>query len=326
MTKQRAITKSRFDEIMRRQLSPGWGAAYQPGIRATVSEAPSASRPAEFWAERLGRTVHALSSIETRAMILALWNPALFELHEQRMLSIVPTLHPLVAHPRADGLALAPLQGTIAVAERLNTLNLHPRMHYVDAKLGRVEIPSPLFGDLLLFLLDQNGPYCVNWSVKQAEADFGRSIDLKKRTRDPSKDAAKANARHAIEAQYYDDADIRTVRVVLNDLPDTLSHNLRVLFLHQRRPDVSGATEADMIDRLKAATRMGEPPQGILLSMAARHGQSIDTLQKLAYHCLWTRKVKVDLFRQSIFLDRPLQEETIDPFHHYARLFSRGGY
>lgn len=326
MTKNKALSKNRYDEIMRRQLSPSWGTSYQPGIRATVSEAPSVSRPSEFWAERLGRTVHALSSIEARAMILALWNPALFELHEQRMLSMVPTVNPLTGHPRADGLALSPLQGTIAVADRLDAVSFHPTMRYVDAKLGKVDVAAPLFGDLLLFLYDAGGPYCVNWSVKQTEEDFARSIDLQKRTRNPNKDAAKAITRHAIEAQYYEDAGIRTVRVVLKDFPDILFHNLRVLFLHQRRPDVTPATEADMIDRLTAATRTGEPPQGILLSMAARHGHSIDILQKLAFHCMWTRKVKVDLFRQSVFLDIRLRPETIDPFQHYAKLFSRGDY
>lgn len=325
MSQRKRLTKSRFDEIMRRQMVPGWGATYEPGIRATVSEAPSASRPSEFWAERLGRTVHALSSIETRAMILALWNPALFDLHEQRMLSMIPALHPLAGNPCADGLALPSLQGTVAVAERLDTLMFHPTMSYADDKLGRVEVPSPMFGDLLIFLVDSQGPYCVNWSVKETEEDFGRSIDLQKRTREPEKDAAKANARHAMEGQYYDDAAIRTVRVVLKDFPDTFSHNLRVLFLHQRRPDVSKAAEADMVDRLKAAVRTGEPPQGILLSMASRHGVGLEILQKLAYHCLWTRQVKVDLFAQSVFLDRPIRAEKFDPFDHYGRLFSRGG-
>lgn len=325
MNQKRRFTKSRFDEVMRRQLSPGWGSAYEPGIRATVSEAPSASRSSDFWAERLGRRMHALSSIETRAMILALWHPALFDLHEQRMLSITPTLHPLAGHQRVDGVALPTLQGTVSVAERLNTLSSHPTIRYTDANLGAIEIPAPMFGDLLLFLADSEGPYCVNWSVKAAEEDFERSFDLQKRTRDPAKEAAKAKARHALEAQYYEDAGIRTVRVVLKDFPDILSHNLRVLFLHQQRPDVTAATETAMVERLTAATRTGEPPQGILLAMAARYGKGLDTLQKLAYYCLWSRQVKADLFRQSIFLDRPLRAEEIDPFRHYSRFFSRGG-
>lgn len=323
MPKKRNLTITHLREILRRQGPPKWGALYEAGIRANREEAPSLSRASQLWSESLGRYVHALSSIETKAAMLALWNPSLFELHEQRMLAMEPAPHPLTGHPRADGRTFPPLQGTIAVADRLDLLTCHPSLRYRHPELGEQIVATPIFGDLLLFLEDAYGPYCVNWSVKKADEDFSRSISLARRIRNPEKDSAKATSRHAIEALFHSDADIRTVRVVSKDIPDAFAHNLRTLFLHQRRPAVDKAIENEMVDRVSVSLQTHTPPHSILLSMVRRHACTYEVLRHLLFFCIWKRRVKADLFGQALLLDLPLRTEKVDPFKHYAKFFSR---
>lgn len=122
---QRRMTLARLRQIMRRQDPPAWGAAYQPGIFATRDEAPSISRAVQLWSEKLQRYVHGLSGPEQAALILALHHPQLFELQEQRMLPMEKRPHPLTGHPRATGMSLPDMRGTIAVAEHLDLLKLH---------------------------------------------------------------------------------------------------------------------------------------------------------------------------------------------------------
>ncbi|KOP61401.1 hypothetical protein OX90_00905 [Pseudomonas coronafaciens pv. porri] len=48
---------------------------------------------------KLGRTIHLMSIPERVFAQLALFNPAVFDLHEQKMLHIDPAVHPLFGHP-----------------------------------------------------------------------------------------------------------------------------------------------------------------------------------------------------------------------------------
>lgn len=67
-------------------------------------------------------------------------------------------------------------------------------------------LPFPYLGDLLLFLLDEDGVYCVNWTVKQDEDDFTHPrFKPPISTKNQQASIRKETARHEIEATYYSD-------------------------------------------------------------------------------------------------------------------------
>ncbi|HEY4080551.1 MAG TPA: hypothetical protein VGM81_07635 [Burkholderiaceae bacterium] len=319
------MTLARLAQIYERQDPPAWGSMYQPSIKATREEAPAISCAAEMWSEKLQRYVHALSSPEQKAVLLALFCPQLFELQEQRMLPLGRRPHPLAGHPRAVGLDFPEMRGTIQVAESLDLLRAHSWLRQRDTETdGEQLVPIPFTGDMLLFLADDLGPYCVNWTVKDTEEDFSRSVHLRRRVRNPSGDAQDARARHAIEEQLYFDAGIRTVRVIESTIPDRLECNLRNLLLHQRRRG-SGAehVERELEDRIRASLRTGEAPQAVVLAVVHRHGWQYQDVRQSLYQILWERRVRVEMIDASILMDQSLVPERNDPIQRYAHLFNR---
>lgn len=322
---QRRMTFARLQQVIRRQDPPAWGADYDPGIRATREEAPAASRAAELWSEKLGRAVHALSATEQAAVRLALHHPRLFELQEQRMLPMESRPHPLAGHPQAIGRELPALLGSIDVAQRLDVLKLHGWLRHRDpATDDDLLVPKPFFGDLLLFLQDVQGPYCINWTIKDTVAAFGRSLDLRRRVRNPQSDGQAALARHAIEEQLYLDAAIRTVRVVADTIPDRLDANLRLLFVNHRCLNPLAAdVERELEDRLRAAMRTAMPPQAVLLAVTHRHGVAYQDVRQAFFRLIWERRLKVELIDEDVFIDRPLVPERIDLLKRFSHLFDR---
>lgn len=206
MAKPMHLSLARLKEVLRRQDPPLWGQNYDPAIRATREEAPSRSRFAQVWSQRLGRYCHTLSSVEQDALLLVLFHPALFELHEQRILFTEPRPHPLSGHPFATGVDLPPLRGTIDVCQRLDMIKRHLwiNVDHPDGS-GRVPVPVPFIGDFLLFLQDQEGPYCVNWTIKESSDDFEKRPVRDRPSRNPQADCMAERSRHAIEALYYAD-------------------------------------------------------------------------------------------------------------------------
>lgn len=322
---QRRMTFARLKEIYRRQDPPSWGRAYQPSIKATREEAPAISRAAQLWSEKLQRYVHALSSSEQAAVRLVLHHPHLFELQEQRMLPVEERPHPMTGHPRATGMDLPSLPGTIAVAQRLDFLKMHGWIRRLDPETSTdLLLPIPFLGDLLLFLFDDRGPYCVNWTIKQALEDFSRSVNLQRRVRDPSKDTVASRARHAIEEQLYFEAGIRTVRVVADSIPARLDANLRNLFVHQRCLNgLPPEAERELEGRVRASLTTGEPPQAVLLGVTHRHGVAYQDVRQTFYKLLWERKVRVELLDEVVLVDRPLKPERTDLLQRFAHLFNR---
>lgn len=323
----RRMTASRLQAIYRRQDPPAWGAEYQPSILATREEAPAISRAAQLWSVRLNRYVHALSATEQAAVRLALFHRGVFELQEQRMLPVDRKPHPLTGHGRTVGLNLPDLPGTIAVAERLDLLKLHSLMRPVDRQTGeRQHVPIPFIGDLLLFVADEAGPYCVNWTVKLADKDFQQSINPRQNVKNPEKAAHAARGRHAIEEQLYLDAGIRTVRVIGSTIPTTLDHNLRNLFLHHLRMNQLGeAIDQELEDRIRATLSTGEAPQSVLLSVTHRHGCDYQDVRNAFFWLLWEQRVRVELIEETVLVDRPLRPERNDVGARFAHLFNRRG-
>src|SRR3546814_21110397 len=62
------------------------------------------------------------------------------------------------------------------VAHRFKALSKHPVIWIDNGQGEPSRLPFPYLGDFLVFLTDEQGPYCVNWSVKARYEDF---LDLK---------------------------------------------------------------------------------------------------------------------------------------------------
>lgn len=134
----RRMTPARFDQILERQYPARYGKHYIPSILATRTEAPSGSRPAMVWFDRIGRYVHTLSTPERAVLSIITYCPNVIDVLEQRMLPYLPAEHPLSSHHLAAGLVLPRFRGTLAIADELGVLDVHPTIHRdADSKRSR---------------------------------------------------------------------------------------------------------------------------------------------------------------------------------------------
>jgi hypothetical protein len=316
----------RIVKILRRRNASGWGANYQPAIRSSRSEAPSISRASEINSREQGRSLQMLSPGEQEASLLALHQPALFDLHEQRELSAEPAAHPLQSHPLVSGRDLPGISGTLAIAERLGALRFHPRTWVAsdeqDVTTGEgFWAPGFWIGDLLLFLADEQGPYCVHWDVKAKHGDHGKPGPG---VRDRSGHAAaRARARHEVMCAYYQEAGIRSVSVARDAIDRHASNNLRALFgWHQKPPSMTLSLQRELLDRLRVALSDGTPPIEIFSAMMKKASVSFDACKRVFYRAIWRRELRVDLFHP-VLVDRPMRIEMRDVLIEYASWFAR---
>jgi hypothetical protein len=302
--------------ILDRQSEVRWGRDYLAGIRATTKEAPPGSKPAETYSALLQRRLQTLSITETAAAAVALFHPALFELKEQHMLSLKDAHHPLHGHPRARGVRLPTTPGTVQIAEAMGRIRDYPQVK--DAKAGRY-IPVPLLGDLLLFLCDAQGPYCIEWDVKRSAGHHGLPFD-------PSdcseREVRKAQLREQIYTQYLGDLRIRIVRIHLQTFDKVFLDNLqRLVLLHWRPVNLHPELEAEVLEAYREAIRNGEPATNVI-GRYAKRGRPPGQLQAVLHQGLWYRQLRADLFTP-IVEDWPLIPETRDPLEVYRAEFAR---
>lgn len=325
MGKTMPFSLGRLKEIARRQDPPRWGPHYEPAIRAVREEAPSKSRFSQVWSRRLERYCHALSTPEQSALLLALLHPKLFELQEQRILHPSPRSHPLAGHSSAVGLELPPFCGTVQVCKRLDMLDRHS-WAWIDSDDGleRLPVPIPFIGDFLLFLRDELGPYCVNWTVKATDDGFTRRMSRSGPPKDPMADERAERSRHAIEERYYADAGISTVRVTQSSLPRTFVSNLLSLLLMQHRhAELQPSTYWQLCDQLQASTTTGQPPFEIVLSIVHRHKLPLEEVRSAFATALLVGDVQADLMDRPVLIDTPLHPRRRDPWQVLAALFQR---
>lgn len=325
MAKSNHVTLSRLKELIRRQDPPQWGSRYEPAIRATREEAPSRSRFAQTWFDRLARHIHTLSSIESTVLLLAMFNRSLFEIHEQRILATEPRPHPLFGHPFAAEIALPQLRGSIDVCDRLGFIERHPWTEIDPLNgSGRFRVPVHFVGDLLLFLRDDDGPYCVNWTIKDVAEAFDQRFPGSKPAANPKAEITAARSRHAIEELYYADAGIPTKRIVESDLCIPFFENLRGLLLIQHRAaQVEAGIYTEICERLQASIQTGQRPLDILLSVSHRYDLPLALSQACFARALWQRDVRAELMDSAVFIDRPLKPQRRDPLQVYASWFAR---
>ena len=334
--KKAAQDLSRYRRVLQRQKAYKWGPKYEPATRASRGEAPRISVASTMPAQLLQRKVHALSNPEKFIFALALYNPNLWEFHEQHVLYPSAKQHPLAAHPRFSSHVWPSTTGTFRIAKRLGLEKLHsmvwepqeqsnPHRSTLDTlldgePLGR-HVPTPYEGDALLFMRDGVGDYLLSWDVKQKTGDHGKpGGEMTNQLKDGALE--RAQARDAIYVEYMRELDIRIVRMSLDDIPASIRTHLRDLCLAHTQPvNLPDGMVADLL----GAFQLGLAKEHIPLAIINRHVKT-DTqfisAKNLMQIAIWERKLRVDL-RHPVVVDSPLVPETRDLLVEFGHLFAR---
>ncbi|CAD6556359.1 hypothetical protein LMG27952_06099 [Paraburkholderia hiiakae] len=322
----RAPSLKRLTTILKRQANPGWGSDYKPAIQAVRGEAPNVSHALTLNANKVpGREIHLLSLQESFAALLGLYHPNVAGLQEQRALMPGWRPHPLHNFPGVIAGELSPLRGLIDVAQRLDYVDILPRVWAPDAgrEGGRRELVFPYVGDLLWAIRSKRGSYyCVNWSVKDSEIAFKRPLTTERLTRAQEQHQTSVLARHEMECTYYADAGIRTVLLAADGIDEDVRSNLRHLFLHHGRiVELPDDEQAELLSRFQHCLETGVPPSELIVRLTGAGKYSVEDCKNVLFQGIWFRKLRVDLFRP-ILIDRPLEPETQDVLVRYANWFS----
>jgi hypothetical protein len=299
------ITQEMLKRIHDRQARFRWGDPYLPGTFAVPREAPKISRVSRVNSRRLGRTLHFLSIPERVFAQLALFNPRLFDLHEQKMLQPFSHPHPLHGHPLAKGLDLKPVVGTVAITERIGMK--HAGVVVTDDN-GRSYWDYPYIGDLLLYLIGEDElPYAINWTIKLSSEDFlERRRNTIKTLRQQIDHKKSAELRNLLEEEYYLSAGIRTVKLSMEDIDPVVASNLNLLYgSHDLLTNFESALLDDYSGAIREAAASGRPLAPIAIAYGKKWGMRDLFLSKI-YQDIWDRKIEVNLF-EHILIDRPLE-------------------
>lgn len=317
----------RLKTILKRQDPPRWGSEYIPATLATREEAPAVSQASALNSIVYGRSLHALSEPERDLLLFALFHPAVFEINEQRMLSMTPRRHPLDEHPTVRKAVRPSLRGTILIADELGLLDIHPKVRFTEEERAITlssEGPFPYQGDILVFFSDGLGPAVVNWTVKVSHEDFERPAFGSRQHRASARATTEAVARHRIEAHYYQDAGIATIRITPKDWDRELRRNLVQLFTWQSR---SHLVPVQLIPKItnyfRSCVGTEHLPIEIAIQLAARYGVHLNDVKVILYQAIWRRELRLDLF-EPFLIDKPMLPERIDPIEKYSHWLKRG--
>lgn len=326
MGKETRPSARRLTQILERQDPPGFGANYRTAIKASREEAPANSRPAWVWWEKGQRELSTLSAVERSVLLICLYQPRLWEVYDQYMLPMWPRAHPLAGHPKAAGLILPGMRGTLEVAEILGVLKFHARVKVpvADDSEETEDAPFPWIGDFLLFLEDEQGPYCVNLDIKDSAEHFERPLPrVRGGTKALQRAEEKTRARHAVEDAVLGDAGIPTIRLTRADFSKDVVAALTALYLwHKRRAPFDADQRIEIVDNFKAALVTGVPPVETMFGLAARYGWTRYDLSIVLHQAIWQREIRIDLF-QPLLLDQPMLPEKQDVLSIYGHWFKR---
>ncbi|KMT56572.1 PDDEXK family nuclease [Pseudomonas fildesensis] len=315
------ISQKTLTRIRNRQGNFRWGDDYLPAIFAVPGEAPKGSRVCRLNSRKLERALHLLSIPERVFTQLALFHPAVFDIHEQKLLHPQAHVHPLHGHPLAQGASLKPLAGTLAIA---NHIGMDHAKVVVETSSGeRKWAAYPYLGDLLIYLNAPGAaPYAVNWNIKLSKYDFmeKRRSSLKSlATR--RKDRQLAELRLRLEEEYYLSAGIRTVNLSLDEIDPIVVANLDQVFgAHDRPLDLNPQLLEDFSQQVHNDFICGRPLAPVAIAFGKKWGNRDQFLARI-YQDIWDRNLAVDLF-QYIQIDQPLEHARYDVIEHYRSFFS----
>jgi len=320
----RKLTLRRIQEMLDRQFPPRWEREYIPAQLATSAEKPSITKASSFYSSKLGRYMHAVASTELPFITLALMHPALFDLKEQWVLPPTPYAHPLVGHPLAAGMLLPSTTGTVAIAARLGLAKLHPRI-LVKGRVGAAPAEwcaALLPRDILLFLVDEQGPYCVDWDVKRNKGDHGKPGPGPAHQQGNAGKLRSAAAKDAIYLECLGELAIRPVRLASVELPRNLRNNLnRLAFAHAKTIELLPVQVEMALDQFQEAIVKGIPANEVIDDLGER-GVPHEQAQIVLDQGVWTRQLRIDLFSYWVNSE-PMEPEKQHPLEVYADWFRR---
>lgn len=310
-----------LQRIIDRQVRFDWGDEYKPSTLATTREGSRISRISRLNSARLGRTLHLQSTAETLFTKFALYNPRVFDLHEQKMISPVRHRHPLDGHSSTLRADLPYLEGSLTIARRIGF-----KHHQIVVEMGdgsKIRVPYPYQGDLLLYLTDEKDmPYALNWNLKVTHSDFlEKNRGRVKTPFQQGKSKANQVLRNELEEQYYASGGIRTLKLTPEDIDRELSANIDLMFsFHLKHLTVDGAILTEYSHDLQEAIRIGVPPASIAIRYGKRWGDRDQFIAKI-YKDIWDRKLLVSLF-EPVRIDHPLAPQAVDALELYKDLFA----
>ena len=216
------------------------------------------------------------------------------------------------------------------VAEELGALRHHPVLT-VDGPEALTSDGTPMrepacwIGDYLLYLADDNGPFCVNLNVKATAAGFKRSDDTNGSHEDSVIPDPKVELRHTAEAIYYQDAGITTHQVAANTIDDIVVENLKVV-MHWATPAsrLPEDCRASIVEAFLYGMDGGSPPLEVMRALKLDQGLDEQDIKSAFYRGIYQRKIRVDLFMPVLF-DAPLALEKVDVLELYKHWFRRSG-
>lgn len=332
------------ERVLRRQPSASaWGPSYQTAIRAVPGEAPVGSSPSAFLHRPFQRLMHPLSKAEAVMHALALYNPSVWEAHDNHVLSPWPCEHPLASHPLYRSRPWPATRGTIQILNALGRASSHPRVPRLAVALpaadtagpsGKDDKPTmteisdgnqviPWIGDLLVFLRDESSdPWLVEWDIK---SESGKHAQPWAGDWRPGKNAAaeaKAETREAAYAPYMADLGIPIHRVAADQIPPVLGANLvRLCQRYGHEVALPPTLIGELTDAFRDALRTGELPIDAIRRLVPGHREQ-QAATRVLDHCVWERRIAVDLW-QPLLIDHPLRPERVDVLQHFSNLFAR---
>jgi hypothetical protein len=310
---------SRVKRLAARQPCSSWSQDYQPATRATRQEAPAWSIPRILRGKvKVKRDLHAMSSVEGDALLVALYEPSVVDIHEQKVLQFDASPNPMVNHPLLAAKNVQNLPGMYWAYQQLEAEDLYP----IIKQKGAYALPDLLEGDLLLYVAGSSGLHCVNWTVKRHLDQFAiRRLEVPRELQTPE-EAEKAMLRHAAEELYYQAADIPTIRVTKDTFPNRYISNLRRCYISRSR--LTGTLVRHLPDAALLLNNVrGTGDTGVSVGSYFCRKRNITSAEWVVifFSVIWEKHVPVDMF-SPLFIDRPL---SIKPLGQapLAPLFAR---
>lgn len=315
----------RIKRLRSRQKTSAWTRDYRPATQATKKEAPTISQATIIRnTKKFGRDLHALSATERDALLVALWLDEVLDVNEQKVLQPYKSPHPLTNFPLAHGMRLPELKGMVDAYERLGELKAYPELKIeIEGEGRKASAPGLFEGDLLLYLKDDQGPYCVNWTIKRTQDQFKIANIGDTEFLQSEKNKKKAWIRHAAEELYYQDAGIPTYQVTSENFNKNLIKNLRASYPYQMRMNESltgSMPSAEIL--IRSSCGSGDTLLDLGKYFCRKKGLVFDDWKVIVFTILWRRRLNFDLTKP-FFIDAPITISPIDNRESFGKILAR---
>jgi hypothetical protein len=183
--------------------------------------------------------------------------------------------------------------------------------------------PGCCIGDLLLFLRDSLGPYCVNLDVKDTQDAFRHPhMNVTPKTNLLLAER-KLLARRNIEKVLYREVGIPTCQVAGDEIDPMVVANLMVaLCWLGRKHNLTKDQEGFVLEQFRTGLAEGLPALEVLRLLETHEGITFYAAKVVMYQAIWRRRLRIDLFK-AFLLNVPMEPERQDVLETYGDWFRR---